>query len=870
MAWTRPIWRLTRNALGGSPRRTRLLVLAVAAATALLSAVGCALESLNAGIDQRMTAMLGKADLRMKRVGDDRFDVGVMEEVRRKPEVDAIAPRAKGAMQIRRAGIPSSAAGDPGAVVTASVDAIDPSLEYEVSTPSIMPGGRAVANDNEVVIDAESARALGVRVGDEVEALAGEKPLRLKLVGVTAAMPVKAMRQAGACVTLNTLWAATGFPGRVNEVRIVLKDDRRRPDDARALAARWSAGLPKDIYIEPTAPVSSGLKAKSTAARMVFLLVSSLGFIASAFIVLTGLTTNMLERQRELAIMRCIGATGAQLAAAQLGVGAALGACGALIGVPVGMAMVYTLTRVFADQFSAGFRLSPLGLAVGTLGAVGAGVAGAAWPALRAARLSPMAALGARAKRVSSRWVWVCTLGACAALAWQLYTVWLVPDAQTSFWLYASTGLPAMFTGYFLMGVPVCLLVTRIASRPVAALLRLPPTLLGRFTAQHPFRNGFTAGALMVGLALMTVIWTVGGSVFRDVLGGFKFPDAFVQSWAGLTPDMQRRINELPFVEGTCAVSLVKVDGGKIFGIRQFGTRQTTFIAFEPEPFFRLTNLKWEAGDPEYAKRRLAEGGAVLVAREFLVAQSGYKVGDRFPLVYKGVKTEFEIVGAVSSPGLEVLNGFFDIGKQYAEQAMSAVFGSRADLKKVFGTEAIHLIQVSLKDGAADADAVTKLREVAGPTAMVGSGREIKELIGKVGSDALRVASIVAVSAILIACFGVGNIVTAGIDARRFEFGVLRAVGADAALLVRLVLAEVVLVALAACVLGTVLGLQGSMAGVRMHHMLLGLNTQVSPPWGAIGVGWLIVLALATLSAWPIIARAARSSPRALLAGSGD
>jgi len=71
-------------------------------------------------------------------------------------------------------------------------------------------------------------------------------------------------------------------------------------------------------------------------------------------------------------------------------------------------------------------------------------------------------------------------------------------------------------------------------------------------------------------------------------------------------------------------------------------------------------------------------------------------------------------------------------------------------------------------------------------------------------------------------------------------------------------------------VLGTVLGLQGSMAGVRMHHMLLGLNTQVSPPWGAIGVGWLIVLALATLSAWPIIARAARSSPRALLAGSGD
>lgn len=858
-----PIWRLTLNALAGRPKRTRLLALAVAASTTLLTAIACALESLNAGLEQSVTQVIGRADVRVKRVGDDRFDAAIVEQIAGYPESLNVAPRAKGAAAFRR--VPK--AGEDAAhfpVIQTMVNGLDPAKDYALSAPVIVEGGRRVEGPGEMTLDAISAEEIGVGAGDQIETVGPER-LVFRLVGLTPGLPFKAIKRSEATVSLESLWALTGFPGRVNEIQVVLREG----ENAEGVAKRWSGLLPKELFAEATAPITSGIRAKTEAGGLVYLLASTLGFIASAFIVLTGLTTNLLERQRELAVMRCIGATRGQLGWSQVGLGAALGMAGAAIGVPVGIGLVAVLIALFPDRFAAGFQMSVVGVGVGVAGSILAGVAGSVWPAVRAARARPLSAVTSQAHAVPMKWVWLCGGVAIAGLGWQLTTIWLIPDAETSFWAYILTGLPAMFVGYFLLSVPVCLLITRLLGGVVARLLRMPPALLGRFTAQHPFRNGFTAGALMVGLAMMTVIWTVGGSVFRDFLGGFKFPDAFVQSWNGLNEETQRKIDLIPGVQGTCAVSLMRIDGGKSFGISQFGTRRTTYISFEPEPFFRLTNLKWEAGDPAYAMRRMGEGGAVLVAKEFLVAQRGYRVGGTFPITHKGVTHEFEIVGAVSSPGLEVLNAFFDIGKQYAEEAMSAVFGSRADLRKVFGSDAIHLIQVSFKPGVGDAEIVEALRGVVGPTAMVGSGVEIKSMIGKVGTEGLFIASLVAVAAMLIACFGVGNIVVAGIDARKFEFGVLRAVGAERSLLTRLVLGEVVLVSITACICGTLLGLQGSMAGIRMQQMLLGLNTRLVPPVGAIAAGCVVLTVLALLAAWPSVRALGRVPTRELLAGRG-
>jgi len=267
--------------------------------------------------------------------------------------------------------------------------------------------------------------------------------------------------------------------------------------------------------------------------------------------------------------------------------------------------------------------------------------------------------------------------------------------------------------------------------------------------------------------------------------------------------------------------------------------------------------------------RRVREGGAVIVAKEFLVERDDYEVGDTFNITYRGESHGLEIVGAISSPGLDLVRKYFDIGAEYADQAIHSVFGSRDDLKRMFGTDAIHLIQVELRDDSSltDEQVTARLRDALDDNLLaVGSGREIIEGITAIGRRTIRIANIVALGAMLVGCMGVGNIVVASIQARRFEFGVVRALGAHGSTLARLILAEVLIVAITACALGTGLGLQGAFAGLRLQRFLAGFDLPFEPPLGPIAQGWAILIALTVAFVSPMIWRVARTKPLRLLA----
>jgi putative ABC transport system permease protein len=294
---------------------------------------------------------------------------------------------------------------------------------------------------------------------------------------------------------------------------------------------------------------------------------------------------------------------------------------------------------------------------------------------------------------------------------------------------------------------------------------------------------------------------------------------------------------------------------------------------FEPEAFFQLAALKWVQGDPQTALEKLKRGGAVIVAREFLVAQ-GLGVGQVFTCSQEGKEHRFEIVGVVSSPGLEIVSKFFNVGEDYTDQALHAVFGSREDLKnKFFGGEPapIQLIQIQFADSVGSGQDDAALEKIRGALMGagildVGSGRQIKEEITRFATGTLLAISAVAFTAMLVACFGVANLIIAGIEARQFEFGVLRAVGAQRSLLTRLVLGEALIVGVTAVILGTLMGIQGSWAGQRLHAALLGISLNLRPPIVPIAAGWIITIALTLLAAWPAIWRLGKRGPRDLLA----
>jgi hypothetical protein len=83
---------------------------------------------------------------------------------------------------------------------------------------------------------------------------------------------------------------------------------------------------------------------------------------------------------------------------------------------------------------------------------------------------------------------------------------------------------------------------------------------------------------------------------------------------------------------------------------------------------------------------------------------------------------------------------------------------------------------------------------------------------------------------------------------------------------VRLVLAEALIVAIAACVLGTLMGVQGAWGGVTMNRTLWGLDIGLALPWMQIAAGWAFVIFVTMTAAAPAVIGLGRKAPRELLA----
>ncbi len=849
----RPAWRLATSSLDGKRLRTALLAGAVALAASLITAVACGMASVSVSMEDRLDAAVGRADAALTHVAGAAFDASVYELVLEWEEVDQAAARSVGPMPLRF--------GDEELVANGA--GVDPELELKLRRYDL-GSGRFVEREGEIVIEHRVAETLGAGVGDVLEVPRFGAEISLEVVGVLAPEPLNKLARRWVYVTREQLAAHDPLATRLTRIGIDLPDGVD-PDE---FIENYQAELPRGLILEPTERAAAGLARNMRVMQVGLFIWTVFAFLAASFIILTGLTTSVAERQRELAIVRCIGGTRKQIALAQLMVGGIIGAFGALMGVPAGIALAYVATVVYAEHLPGGLVVPPVWMTLAVAGCVMSGLAGAAWPAWRASRTSPLEALAARAQGGAGRVVWTLAAVGLAAIATQLALVLVLDDAQLLYWSYITVGAPLMLIGYFLLSVPVVYVVGTAVAPGLARLLRLPPALLSGAVTSAPVRHGFAAGSLMTGLALLVVIWTNGRALMNNWVGAIDFPDAFVHSIAGLPPTAIERLDGLEVVDETCAISMVRVQTD-FLGVRALNQLSSTFIAFEPEPFFNMTTLEWVEGDEATVRARLAEGGAVLIAREFAVAR-GLGVGDTFPFEFREQKHEMDIVGVVTAPGLDLVGKYFDVGSQFKSQALHAVFGARRDMIDRFGNDAVQFVQIDLNDRYTDEEAVEAIRdEFRNSIITVGSGRAIKDNIASMGRTMMKVVSSIAIAAMLIACFGVANVVVAGIHARKYEFGVLRAVGAGGGTLARLILGETLLVVVAASVIGIAMGFQAAFAETVLWAGLAGIDVAIELQADAIGLGVATITLLALGAAAAPALSLARRAPRELLAARG-
>jgi putative ABC transport system permease protein len=835
-----------------------------------VTAISCGIASATAGVEEGLARAIGRSDARLVHRGGVPFPAAEIERVAALPAVEAISARLNGSLTLVRADGGTAPDGRPRRM-TVQARGIELPADDRFREVNLAAGRRPQAA-GEILLDPAGAEGLAVSVGDRVRVQRFGPPVELAVVGIIERPKLGVLQQPWAELGRDDLVACGGGgDDRVSSISVVLAEGT----DVIAWCAEHATGFAEPLSLEPAERIRTGFDRQVAGGRLSFVLSAAMGMLACAFIIATGLTTAVSEQQRELAIARCIGAGRGQIMGGQLLVGLVIAGLGVALGVPLGLGLAAALVWWFGEFLPAGLVIPPEGIAIAVAGSLGSGLLGAAFPAFLASRVTPLAALVVRSRPPRRSTFVAVTAAGVACLAAQAIVVLPASDPQLRFWLHSLVGIPLLFVGWFLLSPAILRAAARLLGPATGRLLGLPAGVLERSLAAMPYRFGFTAGALMAGMAILASTASNGTAILEDFREKIRFADAFVFRTSGLSPEQQEAIAAMPGVLAAAPVGYlpVRLAEDDRLGVEGFGPTSVICVGFTPREFLRLNRLEFLQGDPETAIARLEGGDAVLVAEQFLTAR-GLGVGDTIGLGGTDGDVRFEIAGVVGAAGLDMATQMFGIRNAYMEHAVSCVFMDFAAVERHFGTREALLMQVSLaEDPTGDPGSVERGIEKAVaesiPGAVFASGRSIRKTIDEVGRTMERVSSGVATMALLLSCFGVGNVVAAGVAARRHEFGVLRAVGGDRGLVPRLVLAEAGLVAVAGSIAGLCLGMTIAAIATILYRELAGLELGLPFPFAAAAMGLGITLFLTLLAALPAAIPLFRTPPRALLASRG-
>jgi lipoprotein-releasing system permease protein len=229
------------------------------------------------------------------------------------------------------------------------------------------------------------AEDLGVTVGSKLRLETGRgNDAVVNVVGLFE-LGVRELDARYVYLELRQAQSLLRLPGGVTVIDLTV-EDIFAADRVAAQVARLTS-LTAESWIETNAQLMNALTAQSLSTNMIIVFVA----ISVAFGIASVLSVSVVQRTREIGILRATGATRQQVLGVFLIQGAAFGLLGSLLGIAVS----YGLVWVF-NAFGPGLFYIPLHgmlVLVAVLLATLTGLLAAAVPSRRAARLDPVQAI---------------------------------------------------------------------------------------------------------------------------------------------------------------------------------------------------------------------------------------------------------------------------------------------------------------------------------------------------------------------------------------------------------------------------------------------------------------------------------------------
>ena len=657
--------------------------------------------------------------------------------------------------------------------------------------------GSGPTQPDEVAVDAKTADTNDLEVGDVVKVQTQGEVGEYTITGIVGFGEADNLAGATfAAFELETAQRLFGLEGQYNAIS-VLAADGTSPDLLQAtIAQSLPEGVEAVTAADEAAAQSEALSESLGFLRTALLVFALVAVFVATFIIQNTFQIIVSQRQRELALMRAVGATGSQVVWLVVLEALIVGVVASIIGIFGGLLISGGLT---AGMAALGFDLpsttAPLAartiivaMAVGIV----VTVASAVIPALRASKIPPVAAMQDTdvTLRMSER-----TRLAIGFVAAGLGLVFLLAGLFISgFKFLIFNGLGAVGLGAGLIFIGISVLSSRIVQpaarflgKPLPKLDELTGTLATENAARKPRRTATTASALMIGLALVAFFFVLGDSIKASSSAAIEQglrADYVISSngFSGFGTGLSEELESQPEI---AAVTPLRFGFWDRDGSDEFLMSVDT-TTVEDTIFLDVQEGSLEA---------LGQGGVFVL--DDIAAEEGWSVGDTIPMGFaaSGLQ-QVQIVGTYSEAN--VVQSNFVVGQSFYEQNFAG-----------FGTDTDFIVAVKAAEGAAPDQVRTVVESAAAdyPQVTVRDQAEYRQSQEDQVNVLLVMFNALLVLAVLIAVFGITNTLALSVYERTREIGLLRAVGMSRRQVRRMIRWESVIVAVIGAVLGVIVGL---------------------------------------------------------------
>jgi putative ABC transport system permease protein len=307
-----------------------------------------------------------------------------------------------------------------------------------------------------------------------------------------------------------------------------------------------------------------------------------LGFAAVALFVGALVIANtfsilVAQRARQLALLRCVGATRSQVFRTVIGEALLMGVVGGTVGVLGGGIFAFVIVQI-AKAANLGlndFAITPTAILVPLGIAIAITLFAAFRPALRATRVAPLAALQPQLEPVTGRRASLpvliagalLTVGGIAGLVYSAIKPGWTPSTNTNYVIGGIIGGFASIVGILMLGTVIVPALAKLVGVLPSRLGGVPGQLAAENSRRNPKRATATASALLIGITLISMA-TVGASTAsateQRAMDRLYPSDLTVSAPSGISDSVIERIKGVSTVASAEKVSMsdVAINGG--------------------------------------------------------------------------------------------------------------------------------------------------------------------------------------------------------------------------------------------------------------------------------------------------------------------